>query len=585
MAGEVAKAYVSIIPSFKGGKSAISRELDGPVSQGSRSSGDKAGGSFREGFMGRMRGMASAIVPAIGVAAVAGYVKGAITSAAELEQAVGGVDAVFGASAGQIHDWAATADQSLGLSKTAYSGLATILGAQLKNMGVPLDQLNGQTQSLVTLGADLAATFGGSTSEAVEALSSLLRGETDPIERYGVGIKEADIKARMAAMGLSDLEGEAAKAGKTQAILALLTDQTAAAQGQFGREASTTSGKLERQQARFENLKATVGEQLIPVFNDLLAIVSDRLLPMFEGLIAWVGENRWSLGLLAGIIGGTLVAAMVAWTASVWASTIALLANPITWIVIAVVALIAGLVLLVKNWDAVSEWLSTTWKSVVDSVSKWWDGLVDDIKKIPQRIRTALAPIARLGAQMGTWVQNVKDAAVRKFTELVTWVAGLPAAIVATLANLGTDLWNAGVNALNGFWDGLKSGWGSLTTWLREEFAGGIVGEVTAALGIHSPSRVFMGIGGNVGEGMRLGLEESATGVLGSMRNLAGDLSNTTLTPPRTSLSGLASPSAATATQAGPGVQIHAHGVDANEVAMKVGRKVDRQMRGMAVQG
>ena len=113
-----------------------------------------------------------------------------------------------------------------------------------------------------------------------------------------------------------------------------------------------------------------------------------------------------------------------------------------------------------------------------------------------------------------------------------------------------------------------------------------VVGEVTTALGIHSPSRVFMGIGGNVGEGMRLGLEQSATGVLGAMGNIAGDLSNTTLTPPATSLSGLASAStAAAASQGGAPFQINAYGVDANEVAMKVGRKVDRRLGRMAVQG
>lgn len=557
MAGEVAKAYVSIIPSFRGGKNTIASELDGPVRQGSRTAGDRAGGSFREGFLGRMRGMASAIVPAIGVAAVANYMRGAVMSAAELEQAVGGVDAVFGASAAQIHDWAKTADQSLGLSKTAYSNLATILGSQLKNMGVPLETLNGQTQTLIGLGADLAATYGGSTADAVSAVSALLRGEQDPIERFGVRIMEADVKARMAADGLANLEGEAAKNARTQTVLAMLMEQTAAAQGQFGREANTTSGKLERQRARFENLKATVGEQLIPVFGDVLEIVSTRLLPMFERLTGWVSENRWSLGVLAAVIGGTLVAAMVAWTASVWASTIALLANPVTWVIIGIVALVAAIVLLVKNWDKVAPALSR-----------------------------GMAALRRVGAQVVAWAAGVKDGAVQKFRELVAWFQGLPGQVTGAISGLGTQMWQAGVNALQGFWNGIQSGWSSMLAWLQNDFAGGVIGTVTTALGIHSPSRVFMDIGENVGAGMDLGLARSAGNVLGTMSNLADDVSNAGLSGSRVSLAGIRSGSDDSRTRGGgAGTVINTYGVDPNEVAMKVERRQRQRDRRMVTQG
>ena len=60
-------------------------------------------------------------------------------------------------------------------------------------MGVAAGDLAPVTNDLVGLGADLAAQFGGSSADAVAALSSLLRGETDPIEKYGVAIKQADI--------------------------------------------------------------------------------------------------------------------------------------------------------------------------------------------------------------------------------------------------------------------------------------------------------------------------------------------------------------------------------------------------------
>lgn len=49
----------------------------------------------------------------------------------------------------------------------------------------------------------------------------------------------------------------------------------------------------------------------------------------------------------------TVITAMTPMIASVWSFTAALLANPITWIVVGIVALIAIIILLVKNWDVI----------------------------------------------------------------------------------------------------------------------------------------------------------------------------------------------------------------------------------------
>ena len=104
-------------------------------------------------------------------------------------------------------------------------------------------------------------------------MSSLLRGERDPIERYGVSIKQADVNARLAAMGLTGLEGEAAKAAERQATLALLTDQTSSALGQFERESDTAAGAQQRATAEWENAQAKLGEALLPTLVDLAGIL------------------------------------------------------------------------------------------------------------------------------------------------------------------------------------------------------------------------------------------------------------------------------------------------------------------------
>ena len=57
---------------------------------------------------------------------------------------------------------------------------------------------------------------------------------------------------------------------------------------------------------------------------------------------------------------------------AIWAQTVALLANPITWIVVGVVALVAGLVLLWKNWGKVTGFIKNTWSKTPN----WVKGIV-----------------------------------------------------------------------------------------------------------------------------------------------------------------------------------------------------------------
>ena len=71
----------------------------------------------------------------------------------------------------------------------------------------------------------------------------------------------------------------------------------------------------------------------------------------------------------------TAVTAMPGLIASVWSFTAALLANPITWIILAIVALIAVLVLLWQNWDSVTAFLQSVWNAACSAISAGIDWL------------------------------------------------------------------------------------------------------------------------------------------------------------------------------------------------------------------
>lgn len=408
-----------------------------------------------------------------GIAALAGITGAAIVagkSASDLEQATGAVASVFGEYAGKMNKLGEEAATAVGLSQTEYGNSAAVLGAQLKNMGMDIETAAGQTDSLIGLGSDLAATFGGSTSDAVAALSSLLRGERDPIEKYGISIKAADVEAQKAAMGLSGLTGEAAKAADTQATLALLTAQSADAQGQFARESDSAAGSAQIAAAQYENAKAALGEALLPIMTEASAGLAD--------LANWFKENAEWVTPLVGVIGGLAAAIVVinaAYTAftavqaiqttAQWASNAAWLASPITWIILAVIAAIALLVVaiiwVVENWDLIKAKAVEVWEAVIGwikqavswltekigaaimwVVNAWvqiqikaamvWAAIIDWIKQAIAWLGDRLmAPIRGALAMF----ENLKAGAIGVFQSIINWVKNA----IDWIANLASN--------------------------------------------------------------------------------------------------------------------------------------------------
>jgi len=229
-------------------------------------------------------GAVQGIFAGAAVAAVVGFAKESIAAFSNLEQSAGAVESVFGSAADGIVAKAKTAAEEFGLSTSEFQASAATLGAQLKNqLGLDVDEAADKTTDLIGVASDLAAQFGGSTSDAVAALSSLMRGERDPIEKYGVSMNEAAIQAKALEEGLADANGEIGPQAKAAAALEIVYEQTADAAGAFGREADTIAGQLQRSQAKFEDLKAEIGEGLAPAFG-LAMDAAAALEPVIESL-------------------------------------------------------------------------------------------------------------------------------------------------------------------------------------------------------------------------------------------------------------------------------------------------------------
>lgn len=287
--------------------------------------GDKA-----EGFGDKMSKVAGA---AVAFAAVGAFVSKAAEAASKLQQSSGGVEAVFKSSASQVKEWGKQAASTLGLAQSEYQDLATLIGAQLKNAGTAMDDLAPATNRLIEQGADLAAMYGGTTAEAVAALSSALKGEMDPVEKYGIALNDAAIQAEIAAQGLDTSTAAAKAAAKQQAVLALVTKQGADAWGAAAREQDSYASVMQQLSAVWENTMAEIGTALLPAlsglakaFTDMAPAIGTILTPLAElvGLVLSLPGPVLGVAAAIGgwaIFGGSILSALSSFNTKMQATT------------------------------------------------------------------------------------------------------------------------------------------------------------------------------------------------------------------------------------------------------------------------
>lgn len=214
---------------------------------------------------------------------------------------------------------------------------------------------------------------------------------------------------------------------------------------------------------------------------------------------------------LIGVI-GLVAGALMLWSAAQWLLNAAMLANPVTWIILGIVALIAIIILLVANWDSVVSWITTIWggfinwiTGVINGFASWWSGVWQGILDFFNGVwETASAG-----------VQGFIDGAIQWFTEL-------PGNILSALGNLGNLLVNAGEQILQGFLDGLTSGFNAV-----KDFVGGIGSWIADHKGPKQYDlNLLVPAGGWIMDGLEEGIESSMPSLGGTLGDVSWMVAN-----------------------------------------------------------
>ncbi len=226
--------------------------------------GGKASRMLNKGFV-----PALAVLGGVGVMA-----KKVAGDASDLAESQNAVSVVFGKSSGVIDNFSKVAAKQAGLSMSQLNTLVVPLGAGLRNAGFSADAAAKSSVNLAKRAADMASVMNTSVPEALEAIQSGLRGEADPLEKFGVGLNEAAVNAKAVSMGLAETTAAVSPNAKAQARLALIMEQTNKYAGDFAKTSGSMANKARINAAEAANLRATLGSGLLPVMTTLQGIVA-----------------------------------------------------------------------------------------------------------------------------------------------------------------------------------------------------------------------------------------------------------------------------------------------------------------------
>lgn len=349
---------------------------------------------------------AAVTVPIIGMAATS------VSAASDLAESASKVGVVFEDNADQVRRFAETAATSLGISEQAALEATGTFGNLFRALGVGTGPAAEMSTSLVTLAADLASFNNANPEDVLLALRSGLLGEAEPLRQFGVSLSAARIEAEALASGLvkpaanatkvteatlklQEANWKAAKAlkdhgresfeyekaalavtkaeeahaaategvvpeltaaQKAQAAYAIIQQDTALAQGDFARTSDGLANQQRILAAQFQDVKASLGEQLLPIVSKAAGFFIN-LLGTFKGLSP---EMKTTVTIVAGlaaamgpllIVGGSLVKNFGLIRAAISGGSGLLGLGPLLPVVAGLAA--AGY-LLYRNWDKVA---------------------------------------------------------------------------------------------------------------------------------------------------------------------------------------------------------------------------------------
>lgn len=296
MATELGKAYVQIIPSARGMKGMLSKELGADIPQ--------VGKEVGESLAGKLIGVTKKLIAAAGIGKL---IHSSLMEGADLQQSLGGIETLFKGSADVVKKYANEAYKTTGLSANAYMENVTGFSASL------LQSLGGDTRKAADVAnmamidmADNSNKMGTSMDRIQDAYQGFAKQNYTMLDnlKLGYGGTKTEMQRLLAdAQKLTGVKYDINNLSDVyQAIHAI--QENLYITGTTAKEAATTfSGSFASMKAAAQNVlgKLALGEDIMPslhqLFDTVKTFLVGNLIPMVWNVLKGIPQ------VLAGALG------------------------------------------------------------------------------------------------------------------------------------------------------------------------------------------------------------------------------------------------------------------------------------------
>lgn len=525
MATEIATAYVHLVPSLKGAKGTIENELEGAAD---------SGGKKFSGIFGKVA--VAGLVAAVGkgtieagkkaVSAVSAIAKQSVEAFSDFEQLSGGAELLYGDAFDFVSDKAVNAYKTVQMSQNEYLeqvngfavGLKTALGGNEQAAAELADRI-------ITAEADIVSATGNSQEAVQNAFNGIMKGNFTMLDNLQLGItptKEGFQEVIDKVNEWNEANGRATEyqidnLADCQSALVDYVEMQGLAGYAAGEAADTIQGSTAMMKSAWSNVliamsddNADFGSAIDGLVESASAFASN-IIPRIQTALSGVGELVKGL---APII-TTQLPAMIADILPGLVEAVGTMVDAVSEILPDVLPVLV---------DSAVDILLALIPLLIDCGVQLFIAIVSDLPTIISKIIDAVPEIISgiSGALEENW-PKIKESGVNL---LLSIKAGLLSA-VSKLAEIGSNIYNKikasleekwenikeiGGNIISGIWNGILGAADWLKTQVSDFFTG-LVDSVKETLGIHSPSRVFAGIGENMAAGLSVGWDEKIDSV------------------------------------------------------------------------
>lgn len=334
--------------------------------------------------------------------------------------------------------------------------------------------------------------------------------------------------------------GTMAEDGSTKFVSALTTvgdsyTDISGKAAQMQKETTTSAQEMESAARRIQDAFAPIGGDLVDILTPALEVLAE-LAEMFSSLPEPVRNFVEIFGGIAAVVAViTPIIGAITILNGALVTLVGIGLAPVLGIVAAVSAAIVGIIAVIKNWGAITDWLSEKWGSFKEWISGLWESIVESASETWEGIRTFFSDLwtgisdtaSGIWTGMSNTVRNIWEGIVTFFQEVwnriynviavplnlikgiiegvmyaiyaviyTVWevvritlqnvwngISSMAAAIFVPIAQFFTGLWE-GISStaasvwetitgtLSGVWNGIKNTAGEIFTQVRDFFSG-----------------------------------------------------------------------------------------------------------------